>query len=63
MYEVKTGIKWLPASRLVELLAQLPVDAKISVNAVGNLLAADGQTDQLLAYVDFGGDGSVETLK
>ena len=61
MFDVQTGIKWLVVSRLAELLSQLPPDARVRVNAVGNLLVTDPVTEQSIYVVDFSGDGSVET--
>lgn len=56
------GTKWLPAARLIELLATLPADSRVMPNSVGNLLvlAADGESS--LAFVDFVGDGCVESM-
>jgi hypothetical protein len=56
------GTKWLTAARLIELLATLPPDSRVMPNTVGNLLVlvADGASS--LAFVDFVGNGEVESM-
>lgn len=51
-------LKYLPANQLVELLSDLPFDAKVYVNKVGNLgiQKADGSW---LGFVDFA-EGKIE---
>lgn len=56
------GTKWLTAARLVELLATLPPDSRVMPNTVGNLLVLSADGERSLAYVDFGGDGEVESM-
>jgi len=50
------GVKWLPATRLAQLLNELPAGAIVSVNAVGNLKIADEEL-RYIGYVDFLADG------
>lgn len=57
-----TGCKWLPAARLSELLATLPPDSRVMTNAVGNLLVLSADDTEMLAYVDFAGNGEIEPI-
>jgi hypothetical protein len=56
------GTKWLSAARLIELLAALPADSRVTPNAVGNLLVLTADGAGCLAYVDFVGKGRVESM-
>lgn len=53
-------VKWLPAARLIELLAKLPADCRVMPNAVGNLLVQSPDGEQDIGHIDLGYDGSVE---
>ncbi len=57
------GMKWLPAARLVELLATLlatlPGDSRVMPNDAGDLLVLTADGARRLAYVDLSGVGEV----
>ena len=54
------GVKWLTASRLIELLAMVPPDSRVIPNSVGNLLIRDSEGEHSIYYIDFICDGSLE---
>lgn len=56
------GTKWLTASRLIELLATLPPNSRVSPNAVGNLLVLTEDGSDCISYVNFMFDGEVVEL-
>ena len=53
-----SGYKYLPASRLVELLQTLDGSTKIAPNEVGNLLIIQDHT--AIGFVNFVGPGEIE---
>ena len=57
--------KYLTVARLRELLANLPDDAWIGPNAVLNLVLFDkagADVPKYLGYIDFSGDGELDTV-
>jgi hypothetical protein len=44
--------RFLPATRLAELLAQLPPGSKVTPNRVGNLMVVD-ENDEYIGYIGF----------
>lgn len=50
-----TGRKQIVVKRLCELLGELPPDALVEVNAVGNLWVSNTD-DEMIAYIDFNGE-------
>ena len=58
----ENGAKWLTAARLIELLATLPADSRVMPNTVGNLLVLTADGASSLAFVDFAGDGEVDSM-
>ena len=51
-YDMETGRKQISVKRLTELLGELPPDALVEVNRVGNLLVTRAD-DTRVAFVDF----------
>lgn len=58
----ETGTKWLPAARMIELLAALPPDSRVAVNSVGNLLIISADGKMGVGYVDLS-KGKVELFE
>jgi hypothetical protein len=57
------GSKYLPAGKLIELLATLPPDARVKCNQVANLLVLAPDGSESLAYIDFLMEGEVVSMK
>jgi hypothetical protein len=58
----ETGLKWLPAARLIELLGTLPPYCRATVNSVGNLLILSADGKMGVGYVDLS-EGKVELFE
>ena len=56
------GTKWLPAARLIELLATLPSDSRVLTNSVQNLIVLTADGIYAIAYIDFARDGEVKSM-
>ena len=52
MIDPATGRKTIAAGRLFALLVQLPEDAVVQVNAVGNLTVLNAACTAYLGYID-----------
>ena len=59
------NLKYLPVTKLIEILSTLPKDVIIWPNNVGNLsvLKQDGQEFELLGFIDFLFNGEFITTK
>jgi len=57
----ENDLKWLPVSRLIELLKMLPNDSRILLNDVGNL-AIMNDNDEYIGFIDFLSYGEIEFL-
>lgn len=56
----ESGLKWLTAGRLIELLSELPKDTPVVANLVGNLTILSENCDTFMGFIDFVADGTVE---
>lgn len=55
---IEGGLKFLPATRLIELLNTLPEGTLVAANLVGNLSLLDAEKH--LGFIDFIAHGEIE---